>query len=770
MESILVAALYTRIDKGIMMKKTVLYLTLTIALTSLLAPEPAWSQMPRRRRSDAAADQDAEAMRVDRRAHAMIDSAVELLEQRQEERAVRILEQVPQMFPDARARFRAYVVLGDYHMENRNYDGAVAQFRQVQEGAREEDRAAALLKTGICYYQMSDYDQAFIALRRVTSEFRWSDDANEAFYYIGMCHFNQGRWTQAEEALRMVGTSVPPADFQDGDILAEAGHRLYVKVQDRDLPVLSRLGQETYVDVVAQSGDRERMLLEPQGQGSDDFIGSIRTEPGQPSPGDGILQIRGGDTVTVEYIDVNTESGDLNKKRLATIRMVSTAAIGFTDGAFIEYVNGVFGDQRAFIRVKDLDHDRTPGKDTITVHVRSRFKLERDDDVSRQGFELDEQEQWEERDRISVQLTETEPHSGIFVGTFVPRVIGEGVQAGTPGMQIPGDIPHLQVRHEDAVELEYTDELHIHGSEPRHLSVRVPVVIGQLANVESIVYETTDVNLQARKLLVEAKIFLRWAEIFDQVGLNEHRNVRSEEGLSRVETVIRLSTRESLERALVEDAFRVKWELLMTQGRLREAIAASHQLTRLFPDSRLADQAFLQIAKAELETGNARESIPLFQAVLSLPNASAEVKGEAQYSIGLAEEKLAVEFARERSTATREVRPNMTRAIAAYRRTAEAYPDSHYAGEALQKIVNYYILYQDYARAIELIERVMVDYPDKSWLHEMLLKWGIAAFRMRNYELSHAKFQQILEQYPGTSSASQARRFLEVVERRLPSG
>ena len=739
------------------------FLIVATLLFAFTVADNAWSQMPRRRRT-ATSGEDAEKMRVERRAKAMIDSAVELLEQKQEERAVKILRQAPQLFPESANRFRAYVVLGKHFMEKRSYDEAIQQFNQVAQNAPEDNRAEALFQSGICYFRMNDYDQAFMALRRVTNEFRWSDYANEAFYYIGMCHFKQERWTKADEALQMVGTSVPPSEFQE-ELLAEAGQRLFVKVEDQDLPVMRKLNRKTEVDIIGAAGDRERIAIEPLGNNKNDFIGAIPTAAGSPQPGDGTLQIKGGDTVNVEYVDANTEAGELNKKRLATILMVSTAAAGFTDGAFKEYVNGVFGDQRAFVRVKDLDHDITPQQDQLTVKIVSRYKAKQEEDVSKKGFELEEKDEWEQRDSISLRLVESEAHSGIFTGSFFPTVVSQETAAATP-VNTPSDVPKLQVNNKDTVELEYTDDLHIHGREPRQLKASAQVVIGQLANVESVIYRTNDVNIQAKKLLIEAKIFLKWAEIFKKVGLFEHAADKSDEGIKRIDTVIQLSTKASLDRALVEDGFRIKWELLMVQDRLADAIAVCHQLTRIFPDSSLADRAFLQIAKARLESGNINQAIPLFQAVLRLPNASPDVKAEAQYNIGTAEEELAVKAARERSNT---VKPNMTRAIAAYKATAEAFPDSHFAGESLKKIVNYYILYQDYPRAVELIERIMMDYPDKSWLHEMLLKWGVAAYRMQDYRLANEKFKQILQQYPGSDSAAQAKRFLEAVQRRLPA-
>src|ERR1035441_9653161 len=50
---------------------------------------------------------------------------------------------------------------------------------------------------------------------------------------------------------------------------------------------------------------------------------------------------------------IRSESGKQNVQRTVNVKMVSTASVGFTDGAYREYTKGVFADQNCFIRVRD---------------------------------------------------------------------------------------------------------------------------------------------------------------------------------------------------------------------------------------------------------------------------------------------------------------------------------------------------------------------------------------------------------------------------------
>ncbi|MBM4042347.1 MAG: tetratricopeptide repeat protein [Planctomycetes bacterium] len=696
----------------------------------------------------------AEDAKTEYRAADMLKRGIELLELKQEERGLKLISSVPRMFPNAKARFKAYLVLGQHHVEKRNYELAIKQFRYLADSEDADQQAEALYQEGICHYNLNNFDKAFMALRRVTNEFPWSVYANEAFYYIGQCHFKLGRWSKAVEALEKVGTSVPTNT--QGETLAEAGQRLFVKIFDRDLVVLITLGGKPKATLTTARGDKEEVALEPLGQSGEFYIGSVPTLPGEPKPGDKLLQIVGGDTVSVETVDANTESGKRNEKRLATIKMVSTASVGFTDGAYREYTQGIFGDGEAFIRVKDLDRDTTAKKDEIAVKVFTQYKQERAPEAERTSLDFAREEETVVRDTVQVKLVETEPHSGIFVGTVVPRVAVDKAEVNQ------GDAK-LSAMKGDELVVEYLDEAHIGGTDTREVRATAKLLIGQIQDVKIEHREVDTLDLKARKNLIEAKIYLKLGSIFKEVGLQKQATEKAAEGLDRVDDVIRTSTKASLDRSLVEEAFSVKWDLLLVQDRMGEAIAVCRTLTQLFPDSTLVDRALLKIGQARMETDKPHEAIGIFNAVISLPKS--DLKAEAQYSIGKVLERVANEHAKQQQRD-----PDLSQAMTAYKKCAESYPDSPFAGDALEQIANYYILAKDYNRAIELMERVFQDYPDASFLDRMLLKWVIAAYRVGNLAVAKAKAEQLLAEYPNSPLAPKARQFQEIIEKKMSGG
>lgn len=683
----------------------------------------------------------------------MVDRGVELLEQAQEDRGEKVLRSVPRMFPKAQARFEAHLALGKHLLENNDLDLAAKQFEAARESEDDDEKAQALYQLGICHYRQSNFDRAFMSLRQVTEEFPWSVYANEAYYYIGQCHFQLGRWAKAVEALELVGTSVPPST--EGEMKIETGQRLFVKVRDRDLVVLQKLGGE--VDVVVESGhgDREQIRLTAMGDDGEHYIGSLESVLGAAEPGDGVLQVIGNDRVTVTYVDEKTRSGTANRRLVAENQLVSTAAIGFTDGAYREYTRGVFADAEAFLRVKDLDHDRSAQRDTVPVRVFTEYKVQRDQQQAEEQLDFVQRPEarWETRDTLEVSLTESEPHSGVFVGTVIPSVVTEEADID------PND-DTLAAMRDDRIVMEYLDDAHMQGDASRTVTARAQLLLGNIQDVKIEHRVVESVDLKARKNLIEAKIHLKLGRIFKEVGLDDTASEKADIGLERVEQVLRLSTKASLDREVVEESFNVKWDLLLVQDKLQEAIAVCQTLTELFPDSTLVDRALLDIGKAKMQGGEGREAMNVFNAILRLPQST--LKPEALFLIAEVRERSARGIARQRET-----EPDLSQAMMAYQRVAETYPDSEFAGRSLEKIADYYIETRDYARAVQLMEGVFIDYPDASFLDTMLMKWVQASYRMGDLSTAKAKCDQLLAEFPASPWASKAKEFRTIIMRKM---
>ena len=87
-----------------------------------------------------------------------------------------------------------------------------------------------------------------------------------------------------------------------------------------------------------------------------------------------------------------------------------------------------------------------------------------------------------------------------------------------------------------------------------------------------------------------------------------------------------------------------------------------------------------------------------------------------------------------------------------YKKCADNYPDSIFAGKSLEKIADFYIEVEDYPRVVELMQQVFTDYPDAEFLDSMLLKWAIASYQLGDLQTSLAKCEQLLSDYPNSEA------------------
>ena len=692
---------------------------------------------------------------IEARAKRMVRSAKELIENNEEDRAVGMLEAIPKMFPESPSRFNAYLELGRYQIGKRQFDQANANLRKAFDSEDREIQAESLLLQGECQLTRGEAGDAAMILRRVTQDYPTSLFANDAFFMIGQIHFEAGRWARASEAFKMVGTAVPEDDATNAVVLAEAGQRIYVHVTDKDLAVLAALGENSKIELASKSGDKEKAELIGFGRGDGDFLASVITTTDPSAPYDGRLTVQGADDISVVYVDRNTEDGSVNQSRSAAAKVVSTATLTFMDGAQRQRVRGVFVDQPAFLRLRDLDCDTTAEPDKVKITVAAKYRERPEVAEGALPPPPDPDAPWITRGTTEIELTETGPRSGVFTGRITAKIINTDTNQ-PPTIINAGEIG---VYPEDRLEATYEDVAHLEGSKPETRTADAVVLVGGSTEPQSIVANASDATVQAKKLLLEAQLLHKWGNIFKDVGLNTHAAEKAEEGLLRVDELMSLAARFSLERQVIEEAFAVKWDLQLVQGNLTDAINTCRQLVRLYPDTTLADRAFMQIGRARMEDKKNPEglssAIQVFNAILTLPNSP--LKAEAQYRIGEAiEQQVKI-----RTANNSMIKPDFSAAMVAFKRCAEAYPESAYAGDSFKKVIDYYISIRDYSRCVETLERVFQDYPDAPWLDEMLLKWGVVLYRQGNRPAAIEKFQRLVEEYPGGQAATQGQQFLK---------
>jgi len=700
-----------------------------------------------------------------------LESGQELMRAKEAERAVRLFESILEQYPGTPSVYPASLELGRYYLDVRDQAKAIQMLGKLKSleqpgkelaGDEREWFLEALYLTGVAHFQTRRFNEAFPVLRRITSKYSGTVWANQAYYYIGMCHFVQRNWSKTIESLGMVGAFMDP-DSPTAQYM-EAGRRFYVRIEDRDLPILRRLGREAAVTVKTASGDSERVDTIPL-TADGTIIGSIPTAVGVPRPGDGTLQLLSGDTILSTYVDEGTEGGAANVPRTNTVKAVSSGSISFVLGDYESAAVAAYLESPCFLRAIDYDLDVSDRNDDAEAIVISRYKKESEsEDVLTRS--ADRVVEYVTRDQARVPLLEMGANAPVRTGRFAGKFqVVRGVSGAAPRL----DDADLTCEQGDEIVASYTDVLSIEGPVARTLTMSLPV-LGEVDSRPQISQDKVfDAVVLAKKNVVEAQAYLELARIFRSMGLMKGAKEKVAVGLDRTMEAIRINT--EIPPELTAEAYKLTWELHMAGDDFASAMTVCSTFNRLYPDSPIVDQALMGMGQVYMEDQKYSEAITLFKQVVGLKTSDA--KGEAQFRIGeameLAAEKAYAEAAKSGSKVESSRAARIAPAIPAYKLCAERYPDSAFAPQAIAKVIDYYVETRDFANAGTLLEQVFVDYPDAPFLDSMYLKWTLVAFQSGDYVKARDKCQQLISEYPDSAYAAKAKDILPRIQAKLAS-
>ena len=717
-------------------------------------------------------------MAVDRRAKHVYDKAIELMEYKQYERGLAMLDTVIRDNQGNLLAYLAHMAKGRHFLDQRKNKEALTHFLLLskilapipgEEHSQEEQELyrESLYQAGFAYYQSGQYTASFPMFRRLTEVAGKSKWANMAYFYIGMSHYNLKSWNKAIDALSLVGTEIEDSGDKMGRI--EIGQRFYAKVSDGDIPVLRKLNQAVRAKVTVSSGDSEVLTGVPVAGKPNESLMSAPTEIGGPKPDDGVLQMVGGDTLTVTYLDDSTLDGSKDVARNGTVKAVSTGTIGFFLGDFSTPAYIAFPGQPQAVMLRDADLDVSPTAETVTVTVKALYKVaasevaEAGDDGVLDIFAVQDADEdvWQERDAVTITLTERGDGPAVRTGEFTSKV--KLAPLGETKPTSDDDILHCDEL--DELEISYSDDVHLYGDQSRTTIARIKVSGSVNSGVTADQFVVYEAVLKARKNSVEAEAMKGLGEIYKDMGLDQRAAQRANEALKKVNSII--LDRNKITSDLLENAFRLKWECEILKEDFAAATATCQAFNRLYPQSVLADQALMALSRALAEKGDFDEAVRSYQRVLALSNPISAA--EAQFRIGeTIQMKVEKEFEGEhnskfvgdsRAAASAKERA-MSGAIAAYRKTFQTYPESSFAANALREVVRYYVETEDFAQASDLLEQVFADFPDAGFLDEMLLLWSQVAFRMGDQQVAMQKLQQLVFDYPSSKHVADAQKKL----------
>jgi len=714
--------------------------------------------------------------------------------------------------------------LGEHHLTIlADHAKAQTHFEAVylEENRNEDQRALALLKTGVCQFQARQYAQCFKVFRQVIKDYPVSQHVNRAYYYIGLGHFKQGHYGRAIESLEKVGTVMSTNHL--GQAKLEIGKRLFIKVEDADLAVLEK-DETVEATCKTTAGDLEKVKCLPLGRNVRVVLGSVPTRLGKPQLNNGILEVSGSDEINVEYSDEHTADGKLNQARLRKLTVAGNAVVRVMDGAFVDPIEGVVVDKQVNVEVIDADRDQTDDADWIEAQVKLYRKKTTDEieeekneleaekalqketselivaeDVPEKPLTKEEQFQLEYKliDQSKLLLTEVEL---VESGSDLPITADEPVAVDQEEPTIddlsPGDLTGSKPEESEFTELVETEvevaTIHtglFRGSMPVRQSDQVvegdsllqalpgDVVLIEYADVLNI----TDAAKQLSASAVCIEGSLGDVRVAKALISDEDLRLRTQLKTSKALTQIGNHYKEFG----LEDPARIKFQEALEM--VEEATAQASEIKSL-----VLEQCYVQLWEIYFALDNLRLAVAMSQRLMrEFPDSTfiddamlkqaeiarkkgalkdsialygsllklkaSDLRDEAQFGIAECYEKMA-----EATTGSR-AQSFYERAFENYQKVYEQFPESGRVGDAVARAANYFYQRQDYQRAIDVFEGVIANHPDAIYLDVIYFNYGRCLYRTDRKHVARQQFDLLVLEFPESKLATEAKRISDAL-------
>ena len=320
--------------------------------------------------------------------------------------------------------------IGETYMAQRVYDQAGEIFNELTENHNPAIAIRANFLQGVLAIRQDDNQQARKIFLAVLEHAPDAELANQTLYNLAEVYGVEQRFLTQLETLRAVGRL-----GQQSKLWHTPGKALSVVVQDPDLGI-SR--GDTRIPVIVRTdpgNDREKSFLTSGGAGKGIFLTEFPTILGEANAGDGVLQVTGGDIITVDYPEEFKKQFQfefLSNTRLriasdgsldvASSQIINQDDASFTDTLKKEIANNEEDDEQSrsasrpknqvkpgnliYIQVMDGDRDLTAAQDKVGIKL-----------AASSG------------DEVQIMIEEESLHGGVFLGMARTGELPAGAKA-----------------------------------------------------------------------------------------------------------------------------------------------------------------------------------------------------------------------------------------------------------------------------------------------------------------------------------------------------
>ncbi|MCE9534338.1 MAG: tetratricopeptide repeat protein, partial [Planctomycetes bacterium] len=305
--------------------------------------------------------------------------------------------------------------IGETFMEQKVYDQAEQAFERLAGSREREVVIRAEFLRGVLASRRGDRDEARAIFRSVLERVPNIELANQALFNLSEVYGFEQRYVDQLELLRTIGRLGRASKRYH-----TPGEPLSIVVQDSDLGI-SRGHSRIPVRVTTEpGGDEETIYLVSGGAGKGLFRADLETRLGTASKSDRVLQLTGKDVIRVDYPPEF-------KKEFKDAPLPDTEIRIAADGKLdISSSKVVDEDEETFSKM--LENEANPDMDMRKGIARPKDQVkpgnivylrvkDGDRDLTTQRDKLSIKLTGTSGDQVTVVLTETGPHTGIFEGT-----------------------------------------------------------------------------------------------------------------------------------------------------------------------------------------------------------------------------------------------------------------------------------------------------------------------------------------------------------------
>lgn len=375
--------------------------------------------------------------------------------------------------------------IGETYMAQKVYDQASGLFTELAESPAPAISIRANFLLGVLALRQDDNENARRIFLSVLENSPDADLANETLYNLAEVYGIEQRFLTQLETLRTVGRL-----GQDSKVWQTPGNALPIVVKDPDLGI-SR--GDTRIPVVVRTepgNDEEFSFLTSGGAGKGIFLTEIPTVLGEAKPGDGVLQVTGADTITVDYPEDFKKEFQFRFPGNTRLRIASDGNLDVASNEIADEVKESFTDDLKkemdeeeeekprsairpsdqvkpgnliFIQVKDGDRDVTAEPDKVGIRLTASGG-----------------------DEVQMFISEESSHGGIFRGTVRTGELPAGAGASDSALD---HSPLMAIDHDPDSSWRSEPD----GAAPKSLTVDMK----ELRDVEKIVLTSPDPENEA---------------------------------------------------------------------------------------------------------------------------------------------------------------------------------------------------------------------------------------------------------------------------------